>query len=127
MVPGMHVARGPNNTTQHLKVQPLQQPQTQSGNSHTDAVTATVNEPSTEEWLSQLCVGESMFSWLGRVLKLPGGKVLKRKPHPIGLEAKTMACSMTGMLVDFEFQEGKGAMHLFEFVDHHSISKIIKF
>ena len=63
-----------------------------------------------------------MFSWLGRALKLPGWKVLKRKPHPIGLEAKTTACSMTGMLVDFEFQEGGNVMHLFEFVDHHNKS-----
>ena len=69
-----------------------------------------------------LCIDESMFSWLGRALKLPGWKVVKRKPHPIGLEAKTTACAMTGMLIDYEFQEGKDAMGLFEFVDAHNKS-----
>ena len=52
-----------------------------------------------------ICIDESMFSWLGRALKLPGWKVVKRKPHPFGLEAKTTACSVTSMLIDYEFQE----------------------
>ena len=48
------------------------------------------------------CIDESMLSWLGRALKLPGWKIIKRKPHPIGLEAKTTACSVTGIMIDFE-------------------------
>ena len=48
-----------------------------------------------------LCIDESMFSWLGRALKLPGWKIIKRKPHPIGLESKTTACAVVGVLVDF--------------------------
>ena len=60
---------------------------------------------------------ECMFSWLGRVLKLPGWKIIKRKPHPTGLESKTTACSVTGMLIDFEFQEGKDVMKHFEFIE----------
>ena len=50
-----------------------------------------------------LCIDESMFSWLGRALKLPGWKRIKRKPHPIGLESKTTACAVVGVLIDFEF------------------------
>jgi hypothetical protein len=57
-----------------------------------------------------LCMDGSMFSWLGRALKSPGWKVIKRKPHPIGLESKTTACSVTGALIDFEFQEGEKTM-----------------
>ena len=53
-----------------------------------------------------ICIDECMFSWLGRMLKLPGWKVIKRKPHPFGLESKTAACSVTGMLVNYDFQEG---------------------
>ena len=63
-----------------------------------------------------LCTGGSMFSWLGRALKLPGWKAIKRKPHPIGLESKATACSVTGMLIDFEHQEGKKIMGHFECV-----------
>jgi len=63
-----------------------------------------------------------MLSWLGRALKLPGWKVIKRKPHPIGLEAKTAACSVTGIMIDFEFQEGKDAMALFEYVELYNRS-----
>ena len=63
------------------------------------------------------CIDESMVSWLGRALKLPGWKVIKRKPHPIGLEAKTLACAVAGVLVDFEFQEGTVPMGYFEYVD----------
>ena len=63
-----------------------------------------------------LCIDESMFSWLGRALKLPGWKVIKRKPHPIGLEAKTVACAAVGAIVDFEFQEGHEPMGHFEYV-----------
>ena len=62
-----------------------------------------------------LCVDETMFSWLGRALKLPGWKVIKRKPHPFGLESKTTACAVTGVLVDFEFQEGTEPMGHFKF------------
>ena len=69
-----------------------------------------------------LCIDESMFSWLGRALKLPGWKVIKRKPHPIGLESKAAACSLTGMLIDFEFQEGRDVMGRFEFVNQHNKS-----
>ena len=69
-----------------------------------------------------LCIDESMMSWLGRALKLPGWKVIKRKPHPIGLEAKTAACSVTGVMIDFEFQEGKDAMALFEYVGEYNKS-----
>ena len=49
-------------------------------------------------------------------MKLPGWKVIKRKPHPIGLESKTAACAVTGMLIDFEVQEGKGVMQHFEYI-----------
>ena len=63
-----------------------------------------------------LTIDESMFSWLGRALKMPGWKVIKRKPHPIGLEAKTTACAVTGILIGFEFQEGREEMGYFEFV-----------
>ena len=63
-----------------------------------------------------LCVDECMFSWLGRALKLPGWKMIKRKPHPFGLESKTTACSATGILIDFEFQEGKDVMQHFEYI-----------
>ena len=65
-----------------------------------------------------LCIDESMFSWLGRALKCPGWKVIKRKPHPIGLEAKTTACPITSVLVlvDFEFQEGTKPMGYFQYV-----------
>ena len=69
-----------------------------------------------------LCIDESMFSWLGRALKCPGWKVIKRKPHPIGLEAKTTACSVTGVLIDFEFQEGTIPMGSFAYVDDHNRS-----
>ena len=48
------------------------------------------------------CIDESVLSWLGRALKLPGWKIIKRKPHPIGFEAKTTACSVTGIMIDFE-------------------------
>ena len=64
-----------------------------------------------------LCIDESMFSWLGRALKLPGWKVIKRKPHPIGLEAKTTACAVVGVIIDYEFQEGTAAMAHFEYID----------
>ena len=64
-----------------------------------------------------LCIDGSMFSWLGRALKLPGWKIIKRKPHPIGLEAKTTACSVTGVLIDFEFQEGTLPMGHFQYID----------
>ena len=47
---------------------------------------------------------------------MSGWKVIKRKPHPIGLEAKTTACSLTGILVDFEFQEGTRPMGYFQYV-----------
>ena len=69
-----------------------------------------------------LCIDESMFSWLGRCMKLPGWKVIKRKPHPIGLEAKTTACAVTGMLIDFEFQEGIEVMGHFRFVNDYNKS-----
>ena len=52
-----------------------------------------------------------MFSWLGRALKLPGWKIIKRKPHPIGLESKTTACAVV------EFQEGTLPMGLFKHID----------
>ena len=64
-----------------------------------------------------LCIDESMFSWLGRALKLPGWKIIKRKPHPIGLESKTTACAVVGVLVDFEFQEGTLPMGFFKYID----------
>ena len=64
-----------------------------------------------------LCIDESLFSWLGRALKLPGWKVIKRKPHPIGLEAKTTACAVVGVLIDFEFQEGTKPMAFFEYIN----------
>ena len=67
-------------------------------------------------------IDESMFSWLGRDLKMAGWKVVKRKPHPIGLEAKTTACSRTGVLIDFEFQEGEAPMCYFEYVGPHNKS-----
>ena len=63
-----------------------------------------------------LCIDESMFSWLGRALKLPGWKIIKRKPHPIGLESKTTACAVVGVLIDFEFQEGTLPMGHFEYI-----------
>ena len=69
-----------------------------------------------------ITVDESMLSWLGRALKMPGWKIIKRKPHPIGLEAKTSACSVTGMMLDFEFQEGKGIMGEFEYVELYNRS-----
>ena len=53
---------------------------------------------------------------------MPGWKIVKRKPHPIGLEAKTAACSITGILIDFEFQEGTEPMALYEFVDEYNRS-----
>ena len=52
----------------------------------------------------RICIDESMLPWLGRALKLPEWKTIKRKPHPTGLEAKTAACSVTGIMIDFEFQ-----------------------
>ena len=58
-----------------------------------------------------------MFAWLGRALKMPGWKIIKRKPHPIGLEAKTTACAVVGVLIDFEFQEGTKPMGQFEFIE----------
>ena len=64
-----------------------------------------------------LCIDESMFSWLGRALKLPGWKIIKRKPHPIGLESKTTACAVVGVLIDFEFQEGTLPMGFFKYID----------
>ena len=64
-----------------------------------------------------LCIDESMFSWLGRALKLPGWKIIKRKPHPIGLESKTTACAVVGVLIDFEFQEGTLPMGHFDFIE----------
>ena len=64
-----------------------------------------------------LCIDESMFSWLGRVLGMPGWKVIKRKPHPFGLEAKVLACSLTGMVINFEFQEGKDPMGHFSYIE----------
>ena len=64
-----------------------------------------------------LCIDESMFAWLGRALKMPGWKIIKRKPHPIGLEAKTTACAVVGVLIDFEFQEGTKPMGQFEFIE----------
>ena len=57
-----------------------------------------------------ITVDESMMPWLGRALKLPGWKIIKRKPHPIGLEAKTAACSVSGIMIDFELKEGKDPM-----------------
>ena len=62
----------------------------------------------------RLCIDESMFSWLGRVLGMPGWKVIKRKSHPFGLEAKVMACAVTGMIINYEFQEGKDPMGYYE-------------
>jgi hypothetical protein len=67
-----------------------------------------------------LCIDESMFSWLKRALKLLGQKIIKRKPHPIGLESKTAACAVVGALVDFEFQEGTEPMGFFKHVDETS-------
>ena len=64
-----------------------------------------------------LCIDESMFSWLGRALKLPGWKIILRKPHPIGLESKTTACAVVGVLIDFEFQEGTMPMSHFKYID----------
>jgi len=69
-----------------------------------------------------ICIDESMLSWLGRALKLPGWKIIKRKPHPIGLEAKTAACSVTGIMIDFEFQEGTDPMGFFEYVNDYNRS-----
>jgi hypothetical protein len=69
-----------------------------------------------------LCIDEYMFSWLGRALKLPGWKIIKRKPHPIGLESKATACSVTGMLIDFEHQEGEKIMGHFECVGEYNKS-----
>ena len=59
---------------------------------------------------------ESMVAWLGIVLKMPGWKVIKRKPHPFGLEFKTVCCSVTGIMVNFEAQEGKDIMQYGKFV-----------
>jgi hypothetical protein len=64
-----------------------------------------------------LCIDKSMFSWLGRALKLPGWKIIKRKPHPIGLESKTTTRAVVGALIDFEFQEGTLPMGAFEHVN----------
>ena len=43
--------------------------------------------------------------------------MIKRKPHPIGLEAKTTACAVVGVLIDFEFQEGTKPMAFFEYIN----------
>ena len=64
-----------------------------------------------------LTVDECMFSWLGRALNMPGWKVIKRKPHPFGLEAKATGCARTGILISFELQEGKDPMSHFEFIE----------
>jgi hypothetical protein len=37
-----------------------------------------------------LCLDKSMVTWLGLALMMPGWKVIKRKPHPFGLEFKTV-------------------------------------
>ena len=64
-----------------------------------------------------LCVDECMFSWLGRALDMPGWKVIKRKPHPFGLEAKATACTVTGILISWKFQEGKDPMGHFGYIE----------
>ena len=35
---------------------------------------------------------------------MPGWKVIKRKPHPFGLEFKSIACSVTGLMMGLEAQ-----------------------
>ena len=57
-----------------------------------------------------LCLDESMVAWLGLALLMPGWKVIKRKPHPFGLEFKTVCCGTTGIMINFEPQEGKDVM-----------------
>ena len=69
-----------------------------------------------------IVIDECMFSWLGQALKMAGWKVIKRKPHPFGLESKTAACAATGLIIDFEFQEGKEYMRHFEYVKDYNKS-----
>jgi len=57
-----------------------------------------------------LVIDESMVAWLGVLIKMPGWKVIKRKPHPFGLEFKTVCCCVTGIMINFEAQEGKDIM-----------------
>jgi hypothetical protein len=42
--------------------------------------------------------------------------VRKRKPHPFGLEFKTVCCSVAGIMINFEAQEGKDLMQYADFV-----------
>ena len=64
-----------------------------------------------------LCLDESMFVWLGLPLKFPGWKVMKCKPHPFGLELKTLACAATKIVLWMEPQEGKEQMKHFPHID----------
>ena len=57
-----------------------------------------------------LCLDESMTAWLGLTILMPGWKVIKRKPHPFGLEFKTVCCAVTGVMINMEPQEGKDIM-----------------
>ena len=61
----------------------------------------------------KLTVDESMISWYGKVDR-PGGlpKVIKikRKPKGIGCEAKTVADTLSGVMIGIELNEGKEAM-----------------
>jgi hypothetical protein len=59
---------------------------------------------------------ESMVAWLGLSILMPGWKVIKRKPHPFGLEFKTVCCGVTGVMINFEPQEGKDIMKWHDYV-----------
>ena len=57
---------------------------------------------------SILTVDESMGRWLGK--GMPGLMIVPRKPTPVGREAHTTACAISGVIIFYEPYEGKQLM-----------------
>jgi hypothetical protein len=55
-----------------------------------------------------LTIDESMVAWRG--IDLPHLSFVPRKPEPLGVEIKTLACFTSRILIQMEFAEGKEVM-----------------
>ena len=71
-------------------------------------------------WL--LCVDESMCAWRGKQgrgdpARIPFLSWVPRKPEPLGVEMKTAACALSGVLTHVEICEGKEAHPTQKFFD----------
>ena len=74
-----------------------------------------------------LCIDESMCAWRGMSLKvedtlcgLPHTTKIIRKPEPVGIELRNLACGETSIILQLEIMDGKDAMQNKEFAEFGS-------